>query len=214
MPWALAAVLDDVAADGVDEIVFGGDILIGPSPREAIELARSVDAHFVLGNCDRQPEEWERREVDGETLGWLAGLPLTVSLDDVLYCHAAPDDDLAIITEATPDDVLESAYAEVDEPVVVIGHTHHQFDRTVAGHRIVNAGSIGMPYEGEVAAYWAVIDDGVPSFRRTPFDVEAAVAELQASGWPGADEFIRENLLAAPTRAEAVAQFEQLRASR
>jgi diadenosine tetraphosphatase ApaH/serine/threonine PP2A family protein phosphatase len=150
--------------------------------------------------------------MDGETLGWLASLPLTVSLDGVLYCHAAPDDDRLIVTESTPDDVLEAAYAAVEEPVVVIGHTHHQFDRSVAGHRVVNAGSVGMPYEGEVAAFWALIDDGEPTFRRTPFDVEAAVAEVRASGWPGGDEFIRENLLAAPSRAEAVAHFEQLRA--
>ena len=71
-----------------------------------------------------------------------------------------------------------------------------------------------MPYEGDVAAYWALLDEGEPSFRRTAFDVDAAVAGVRASGWPEAEEFIRENLLSAPSRAEAVAHFEQLRLER
>jgi putative phosphoesterase len=214
MPRPLAAVLEEVAGEDVDCIVLGGDVLIGPLPYEAIELGRSAGAIFVRGNCDRQPEEWERRHVDAETLEWLAELPLTVARDGVLYCHAAPADDMQIVTEATPDEVIEEAYAGVEEAVVVLGHTHHQFDRRVAGRRIVNAGSVGMPYEGDVAAYWALVDDGEPSFRRTAFDVEAAVAEVRASGWPGAEEFVRENMLAAPSRADAVAHFERLRAAR
>ena len=52
--------------------------------------------------------------------------------------------------------------------------------------RVVNAGSVGMPYEGEVAAFWLAVEDGEPSFRRTPFDVERAIAEIRASGWPPA----------------------------
>ena len=214
MPVPLAAVLDEVAAERADCIVLGGDILVGPLPREAIELARSAGATFIRGNCDRQPEAWERLELDGETLEWLAGLPLTLTLDGVLYCHAAPADDMLIVTEATPDEAIAAAYADVAEQVVVLGHTHHQFDRRVAGRRLVNAGSVGMPYEGDVAAYWALLDEGEPSFRRTAFDVDAAVAGVRASGWPEAEEFIRENLLSAPRRAEAVAHFEQLRLER
>src|ERR1700759_1467418 len=106
MPWALAAVLDEVAAEGVDEIVFGGDILIGPWPQEALEVARSVDARWVLGNCDRQAEQWEKQEVDAGTLAWLEALPLTLSLDGVLYCHAAPANDRLIVTEATPEEAV------------------------------------------------------------------------------------------------------------
>ena len=66
----------------------------------------------------------------------------------------------------------------------MIGHTHHQFDRRAEDVRVVNAGSVGWPYEGDVAAFWAVVDDGEPSFRRTGFDVERAAAEIRASGWP------------------------------
>jgi diadenosine tetraphosphatase ApaH/serine/threonine PP2A family protein phosphatase len=214
MPVPLAAVLDEVAAEGVDRVVFGGDLIYGPCPREAVELARAVEsASFVRGNADRSPHEWEREHVAAETLEWLAALPATVSCDGVLYCHAAPGDDKLLVSADTPAEAIEDAYANVSEPVIVIGHTHHQFDRRVAGRRLVNAGSIGMPYEDEVAAFWALLVDGEPSFRRTAFDVDRAVAEVRASGWPRADEFVRENLLEAPSRAEAIAQFEQRRTS-
>ena len=63
-----------------------------------------------------------------------------------------------------------------------------------------------MPYEGEVAAFWAVIGDDA-DFRRTPFDVERAVAQTRRSAWPLAESFAAENLLEAPTRAQATAQF-------
>ena len=65
-----------------------------------------------------------------------------------------------------------------------------------------------MPYEGEVAAFWAVVDGGEPSFRRTRFDVDRAVAELRASDWPLAAEFVDENQLTAPSREEAIEQLE------
>ena len=93
----------------------------------------------------------------------------------------------------------------------MIGHTHHQFDRQVGDVRVVNAGSVGMPYEGEVAAFWALIDDGTPSFRRTPFDVERAIAEVERSGWPLATEFVDENLRVAVDRDEAIARLEGIR---
>ena len=60
---------------------------------------------------------------------------------------------------------------------------------------------VGMPYEGEVAAFWALVDDDV-EFRKTPFDVERAVADIRASGWPTAEEFVIENLLGAVARRD------------
>src|SRR6266700_4486078 len=118
---------------------------------------------------------------------------LTQSLDGVLYCHATPTDDMPITTAATPDEAMATTFAGV-EGTVIIGHTHHQFDRRVGELRVVNAGSVGMPYEGDVAAFWGVVDQGEPSFRRTAFDIERAIAEVEASGWPLADEFVAENL--------------------
>jgi len=203
MPWTLEAALADV--DDADEIVFGGDLLGGPYPERVVELARSVDARFVRGNSEREPSERDRERVPAEQLAWLAGLPLTESLDEVLYCHAAPGDDLPITTIFTPDETLLERFGS---GTVVIGHTHHQFDRRLGDLRVVNAGSLGMPYEGEVAAFWALLADGEPQFRSTPFDVERAIREIEASGWPTGPEFVAENLRSAVRREEAAAQLE------
>jgi putative phosphoesterase len=213
MVWALEAVLAEVEREGVDEIVFGGDLLFGPFPRQAVELSRSVGALHVRGNCERDPDGWDRAQLGDDDLRWLQALPVTVSLEDVLYCHAAPADDMALTTAATPDAALAATFAGVDERAVVIGHTHHQFDRRVGGLRVVNAGSVGMPYEDEVVACWALIQDGEPLLRRTAFDVERAVAAVRASGWPQAEEFVAENLLMPASRAVAIAEFERRRAA-
>ena len=94
---------------------------------------------------------------------------------------------------------------------VVIGHTHHQFDRTIDDLRVVNAGSVGMAYESDVAAYWTIVDGGEPTFRRTRFDVARAVDEMRKSAWPHAPEFIDENLLVAADRDDAIASLESRR---
>ena len=199
MPWALEAVLAELDTDA---IVFGGDLVWGPYPRETLALIRSLDAQVVRGNADRDPGEWVESQLSEEELRWLKELPKTLSVDDVLYCHATPRSDEEIVTPETSDELLEEMLAGVDERLVVGGHTHMQQRRG----RYVNAGSVGMPYEGEVAAFWAVIADDA-DFRRTPFDVERAIAETRRSAWPLAQSFAEENLLESPTRAEATAQF-------
>jgi predicted phosphodiesterase len=212
MPTPLAAVLEAVDDEGADVVLFGGDLISGPLPQRTLSLARAArEATFVRGNCEREPSEWDRSRLGSDELRWLAGLPLTASLDGVLYCHATPQDDLPLTTAETPEADVASAFVGVEEGVVVIGHTHHQFDRRAGGLRVVNAGSAGMPYEDDVAAFWALVEEGEPAFRRTPFDVERAVAEVRASGWPGADEFVAENLLVAPSRREAIEYFEAQR---
>ena len=206
MPWALESVLDDVDTARVDAIVFGGDLFLGPKPVEVLDLVRGVEAQFVRGNCDRAPTDWERSLLDAAALEWAAAWPTTVELDGVLYCHASPRDDLRpILTDASPDERFQDALAGVEKRLVVAGHTHMQFRRG----RFVNAGSVGMPYEDDVAAFWAIVGSDV-EFQRTAFDVERAIAEIEATAWPGRDEFVAENLRAAPSRKQATDHFESL----
>jgi predicted phosphodiesterase len=206
MPTALEAVLADVDRAQVDSIVFGGDLFLGPLPAEILKIVRGVDAEFVRGNCDRAPDDWTRANLDDEALAWAAGWPTTVEVDGVLYCHASPADDLRpILTDASPDERFDEVLAGIDNRLVVAGHTHMQFRHG----RFANAGSIGMPYEDDVAAFWAIVSDDV-EFRRTPIDVERAIAEIEATEWPARNEFVAENLRAAPSRREATEQFESL----
>ena len=191
MPWALEAVLAEVDADA---IVFGGDFLGGPCPSETLEIMRSLDATCIRGNAEEEDP-------------WGSKLPLTAEVDGVLYCHATPTSNTPMTTVFTTDDDVRRIFGNV-AGTVVIGHTHHQFDRRIGDLRVVNAGSVGMPYEGEVAAFWALVADGEPRFRKTPIDVDRAVAGIRASGWPDGEAFVAENLLRAVTREEAIAAFE------
>ena len=190
MPWALEAVLAEVDADA---IVIGGDVFGGPYDEEAYATVRALDGTLLRGNAEND---------DPRTRAW----PLAVELDGVTYCHATPTDNMPITTAITPEDDLVALFGE--RGTFVIGHTHHQFDRRVGDVRVVNAGSVGMPYEGEVAAFWAFVADGEPQFRKTAFDVERAIAEIEASGWPPAREFVAENLRVAVARDEAAAELE------
>ena len=162
---ALEAVLAEVGRSGVNAIVFGGDLASGPFPRKTVELARSLDAVFVRGNADRliesparSPEwdaaqRWVKAQLDEEQIAWLVNLDFSAVIDDTLYVHATPHDDETSITELTSDERLAELLAEVEQSLVVAGHTHMQVDRRVGDKRFVNAGSVGMPYEPEPGAY-------------------------------------------------------------
>ena len=187
---ALDAVLAEVDAD---VIVIGGDTVMGPMPSETLERLRGLDAdvRFIRGNADREvyedkpglaPHEafeYARSRLSAEQVEFLRGLPLTLSIGRVLFCHATPRNDEEIFTKITPDERWREALAGVDADVVVCGHTHVQFDRRIGDIRLVNAGSVGMPYEREPGAYWALLDGT---------DVELRHTWCQApdvSAWPG-----------------------------
>jgi putative phosphoesterase len=186
--------LDAVLADADAEVILvGGDFVAGPWPAETYERLRSLegDVRFIRGNADREvvdeepgrapPElmEFVRERLPEEAFGFLRTLPLTVSVGRALFCHATPRNDEEIFTRISPDERWEEALAGVDAEVVVCGHTHIQFDRRIGDIRLVNAGSVGMPYEREPGAYWALVDGTDVELRRT----EYVPGDL--SVWPG-----------------------------
>jgi len=206
---ALEAVLADVERERADTIVFGGDLTWGPEPSEALTIVRSLPhARFVRGNCDREPDEWERSRLSAEDVAFLQGLPESVELDAVLYCHATPRSDEEIVTPATSDEDLAEILRGVEQQAVIAGHTHMQQDRQIGTVRFVNAGSVGLPYEGELAAFWALVDDGEIELRKTSLEVDRVAAAFRRSDWPRAEELLRENVLASVTREQATAQIE------
>jgi predicted phosphodiesterase len=213
---ALEAVLAEVG--GVDVVLFGGDLASGPFPRETVERAREgANAEFVLGNADvlssPVPPEWEEarrwveRQLGDEQAGWLTSLPLSWSADDTLYVHANPVDYDEIVTERTPAERVRELLDGVEERRVVTGHIHIQYEREVDGTLWIGAGSVGMPYADRPGAYWAMANPEGVEFRRTDYDLERAAAAIRKSGYPGADEFAAENVLACPTTDQALAVF-------
>ncbi len=209
---ALEAVLAEVAASSVDHIVVGGDLVAGPMPHEVLSLIRDLgdETVWVRGNGDREPGPWAADKLDASEQSFLRDLPTSVTLEvdglgKTLFCHGSPRSDEEILTAISAEQRVASALDGVRERVVVCGHTHTQFDRAVAGVRLVNAGSIGMPYEDRIGAYWALLGPDV-QLRRTDYDVEAAIRRMRRAGYP--DENHLENLVNVPTGQEAAAFFE------
>lgn len=192
---ALEAVLAEVATLDVDAIVCGGDVVAGPFPRECLNKLVDHGALFVRGNADRESPrapagtwDWIVSNLDPLSVEFLCELPQAVSLAGVLYCHGSPRDDDEILTRVSSDERFRAALAGVEERLVVGGHTHVQFEREIDGTRFVNAGSVGIPYEGKPGAFWALLDGEDVEFRHTPYAVDAAAAAIRTSGYPGADQ--------------------------
>ncbi len=223
---ALEAVLRDVRAAGVDHIVVGGDVLPGPMPRESLQALLDLDTptSFLHGNGDREaiaptgavPEpyresmRWNAAQLQPEDVARLAGWPSTLRLPvrgvgEVLFCHATPRNDVEIFTRATPEDRLLPIFGTLDVPLAVVGHTHMQFDRTVGDVRVVNAGSVGMPF-GEPGAYWLLLGPGV-ELRRTAYDLEQAARRIRATFYPNAEEFAATNVLQPPSEQQILGAF-------
>jgi diadenosine tetraphosphatase ApaH/serine/threonine PP2A family protein phosphatase len=84
-------------------------------------------------------------------------------------------------------------FGDLDVPLVVCGHTHMQFDRAVDATRVVNAGSVGMPF-GEAGAYWLLLEPDVV-FRRTVYDLSEAATRIQSTSYPQAKDFAQRNVV-------------------
>ena len=216
---ALDAALADLG--DIDLVVIGGDFLWGPMPAETLDRLRSLDVPtvFIHGNTERsiytrkqesdyaEANAWCADQLTDDDLAFLRALPGTHSVDidglgPVLFCHGTPRDDEEPFTTATEADRVEEACDGYPERVVVCGHTHAQFDRAAAGRRVVNAGSVGMPFGDRPGAYWAVLGPDV-DLRFTSYDVNAAADQLRATRFPWVEPFVREVLKPAPASLAA-----------
>ncbi|TWO70979.1 metallophosphoesterase family protein [Caenimonas sedimenti] len=117
---ALEAVLDDIAAQEVDQIVNLGDILSGPlQPAETAGLLMAKGFPTIAGNHERQllrlrdtgaapdlatSDGYTAAQLTDEHWTWLRGLPPVLQLSqDVLLVHGTPSSDLLYWLEtATP----------------------------------------------------------------------------------------------------------------
>ncbi len=236
---ALEAVLQDLELERPDRIVVGGDLAFGPMPRETLDrlIALSAQVLFIRGNTDRElvaqydgsPAlqetfgadnlwvrrfEWAAQQITETQRDFLASLPETIALDieglgPTLFCHGSPRSDEEVITRLTPAKRLDLVLASASQSVIVCGHTHVQFDRAHRGKRVVNAGSVGMQWEGRPGAYWLLMGPEV-QLRRTIYDIEDAAERIRATGYPDADELLERLTADDPSVADdASARFER-----
>jgi diadenosine tetraphosphatase ApaH/serine/threonine PP2A family protein phosphatase len=105
----------------------------------------------------------------------------------VLFCHATPRDDNEIFTRQTDEARLLPIFETARANVVICGHTHMQFDRMVGETRVVNAGSIGMPF-GLPGAEWLLLGPNI-DLRHTDYDHVEASRSIAATGFPNTAEF-------------------------
>lgn len=209
---ALEAVLEDIQHERVDAIVVGGDVYPGPMCEEAMDRLLEIETpvHFVTGNGDREtlalargeraygvPDSylpamrWGAERLTAGRRSTMQTWPKTLRIDiaglgEALFCHATPRSDTEIFTHQTPEHELLDVFDGVDAPIVVCGHTHMQFDRMIGDVRVLNAGSVGMPF-GEPGAYWLLLGPGI-EFRRTMYNLDAAAELFRATTYPKRDE--------------------------
>jgi putative phosphoesterase len=228
---ALEAVLEEVRGIGVDRIVIGGDVVPGPMPLETIRclLDLEIPTEFIRGNGDREvaarmrgvetgtvPEkfrpviDWVAGALGPEHEQLLAAWPTTLrvqipDLGDVVFCHATPRNDTDIFTRLTPEDCVLPVLTGMQASVLICGHTHMQFDRTIGPTRVVNAGSVGMPF-GEPGAYWMLLGPDI-QLRHTSYDLGSAAERIRGTGYPDAGDFADHNVLEPPSEQKMLDAF-------
>ena len=218
---ALQAVLADLDAQGGgDQTILLGDLAVfGPDPVGVLALLQQREPIFyVRGNTDRYLVEgvypdgsggqswqlqvlasfpWTADQLGEAGKEFLAGLPTQQLLEfgqehTVLAVHGSPRSDEDNIRPNTPDLELAAMLGDLPYNLLLCGHTHLPLDRMVGQRRLVNVGSIGLPFDGDPRASYALIDL-LPGghyrvdLRRVVYDVEAVVSELTAIGHPTAE---------------------------
>ena len=231
---ALEAVLAEVRSEGVNQLVIGGDVLPGPMPAECLDLLAQLafPTRFIMGNGDRetlarmqgletdwyrtapdvarQPTDWTAQQLSSRHEKLLASWPATLSLHigglgDVLFCHATPRNDTDIFFRRTREEALQSIFAGVREDLVICGHTHMQFDRMVGKTRVINAGSIGMPF-GKTGADWLLLGPSV-EFRHTNYNLEQIAVPIRGIENSVTREFLEQYILHPPSEEQILQAY-------
>lgn len=237
-PSALEAVLHAIQEKEVDLIVVGGDVVAGPLPVETLTLLERITlpTHFILGNAESEVlrhlagEEinglserandvarWVAKQLSPEHTQLLSRWTPTLHLEtetwgEVLFCHGTPRSDREIFTCRTSEDTLRSIFEHLSASVVVCGHTHMPFERTIGSVRIVNAGSVGMPF-GRTAADWLLLDTEI-GFHHTDYDIKVAAERIRQSDNPQAEDFVVNNVLHAPPEQKMLEMLTQMEVKR
>ena len=223
---ALESVLDRIRRLGVDRLVIGGDVLPGPLPHECLALLQTceIPLQCLLGNGEtavlqhlagQEPSAvpphsralvaWAAQQLDERQRQWIAAWPRTLQLDipglgQVLFCHATPRNEIELFTALTPEDRLLPIFEPLGVPLIVCGHTHMQFNRTIGSTRVVNAGSVGMPF-GEAGCDWLLLGPDV-TFEHTAYDLSSAAERVRRTSYPQAETFAQTNILQPPAAAD------------
>jgi predicted phosphodiesterase len=189
------AVLAMVDAPDPAAVTYTGTTSGGPLPDGAREVVR-----------------WTATQVQPDYTPWLASWPKTLRLNvtglgDVLFCHGTPTSETDAFTRLTPEEVLRPVFDGLGVALVVCGHTHMQFDRMIGATRVVNAGSVGMPF-GKTGADWLLLGPDV-QLRNTSYDLDDAAAQFRATTYPQPEEAAT-SILNPPSESQILEMFTRI----
>lgn len=228
---ALDAVLSEPHIANADVLIVAGDHASGPQPTEVLDRLRSMgdSALLLAGNADREladlargrdipiPDEvtaWAASRISDNHVAMLEALPhpLVVNVKGfgpVLCCHGSPRriDDVVLVDSRL--ERWQEVFRDVDREIktVVCGHTHMPFMRLAGGRLVINPGSIGMPY-GRNDPSWALLSGGNVTLGSTRVDsTDVARRISESSGFPGVNEWIRDNVLESPSDVDTMDTF-------
>lgn len=201
---ALQAVLADVRGRA-DVVVCAGDVAWGgPFPELVVDHLRESALPCVVGNTDLTAAgdegahhpwaRWARERLREHHRAFLAGLPPEHRIETpsgrLLVVHSAPGDPARPLPDPSQEGELERLFGDAGAAVVVHGHDHRP---SVAGLRrvsVVGTGAVGLPFDGDPRACYVIVTAEGRGFsfehRRVAYDVEAAAAEAEKAGMPGA----------------------------
>ena len=221
---ALNAVLEDIRQANIDLIIVGGDVVLGPMSGECLDRLQALDlpVRYIKGNCEAEviarmkgmpnnplPETvlkniaWTADQLSPAHLEFIDSWPEQLSLKilgvgEVLFCHATPRSLTEVFTRLSPKPKLNELFESVQENVIVCGHTHMQFQLNVNGKRVVNAGSVGMPF-APPGAYWLTLGPVVVRHQYTTYNFNEAAKIVSATNYPEAQQFAESNILNPPS---------------
>lgn len=218
---ALEAVFEDMEARGLTENLYClGDLVgYGTYPNEVVELIRSRQIPTIMGNYDqgvgqssddcgcayttdvarelgKRSIAWSNANTTDENKAYLRGLveniPLEIGEHKVLLVHGSPRRINEYLFEDRAEKSVERVMDGVEAEVLVCGHTHLPYDRLLpSGRRIINAGSVGKPKDGDPRAGYITLEDVdgelKVEFIRVTYDVEKAAQAIEGTEMP--DEF-------------------------
>lgn len=209
--WALRAVLQELDRLRPALVAVGGDLAFGgPAPAECVELIRRRGYPAIRGNTDEWVTDpaaapdpisrWASERLGDAQRRYVASLPFLWryaqgARGDLVVVHATPWS----ITEVVPPDagplLVERVFQEANAAAVVYGHIHVAHQRRADSRLLVNAGSVGMPFDGDQRASFATLEETPEGWsaqiHRIPYDVDAAARASRKSDNPGGDRYAR-----------------------
>lgn len=224
---AFEAVLADLRETAPDLILHGGDLAGGGSSQlDIVDRIQDLGWQGVVGNTDEmlfhpasltdfaahspdlaslfaaieEMAAFSREALGEDRLQWLASLPRVQVHGPMTIVHASPDSTWRSPVSSASDAELHAIYGALGASLVVYGHIHTPYIRTVPGMVVANSGSVGLPCDGDRRAAYLLLDDLTPSIRRVAYDVDKELNALSASRLPHAD-WIAKTLAAALPQA-------------